>query len=141
MFASFGGHTKLTNMPFTKTVFANLFFFAHQFWPLRTAFQLNNGTVYSKNQAHATDLTDNAVNLLKLPKTSKCLFEIVQNFQNSKIANLGGYIYIYMDPVLRPPHREIIQKENNPYCSAGTRLVRELVAVSLRRAREHVHNP
>ena len=36
MFASFWGHTKLTNKN------------AHQFWPLRTAFELKNCTVDNK---------------------------------------------------------------------------------------------
>ena len=35
----------------------------------------------AKNQVHATALTDIAINLLKLPKTSKYLFEIFQKIQ------------------------------------------------------------
>ena len=39
---------------------------------------------------HATALTDNAINLLKRPKTSKYLFEVFQFFQKFKNGKSGG---------------------------------------------------
>ena len=39
---------------------------------------------------HATALTENAINLLKRPKTSKYVFDIFQNFQNFKNCKSGG---------------------------------------------------
>ena len=63
----------LSNVPFQQHMFFELFsdISVGLAGPLRTAFELKIALPTAKNQAHATALTDNAINLLKRPKTSK----------------------------------------------------------------------
>ena len=78
----------LANIPFQKDASFFFEFFLHisvgLSGPLPTAFELK--------KVHATALTDNAINLLKRPKTSKYIFEIFPTFQNFKNGKSGGFI-------------------------------------------------
>ena len=73
---AFEGRKMLANIPFQKHIIFELFL--HISFglpgPLRTAFELKIALPTAKNQVHATALTDNAINLLKRPKTSKHIF-------------------------------------------------------------------
>ena len=72
--ASFEGRTVLEKSPFLKTDFLYFWGGGHQFWPPRTAFELKTALPTTKNQPDATALTENAINLLKLPKNIKIIF-------------------------------------------------------------------
>ena len=52
-----------------------------------------NCTPTTKNQPHASALTENAINWLKRPKNIKILFEFFQIFQKFKNGKYGGLIW------------------------------------------------
>ena len=58
--------------------------------PLRTAFELQNYTAYTKNQPDATALTENATNWLKRSKNIKITFRFFQIFKKGINGKSGG---------------------------------------------------
>ena len=83
MFASFGAHTKLTNIPFEENIIFEFVLNISFDLPgrLQTAFELKIDLPTSKNQPDAAILVLHALNLLKRPKTSKYAFENFQKIQ------------------------------------------------------------
>ena len=60
--------------------------------PLRPAFELKNDLPTSIFQPDAATLTLNALNLLKRPKISKYVFELLQSFEKHKNSKSGGLV-------------------------------------------------